>query len=191
MKSEFLIPKTDAENVQKIFNLYQAGIEHTDKLQRIKDPAIERIYQIGVRPKSGQVNDPDSLYSENVHNLAAIKSSMPNLIPEDNYGMLKPAATLHEWLFKRLCMDMKWLAKADEELMGTYLYGVNEEVKRFKMDIDLIKVKYPQLIDKISVKEFLDLNPEQKHYYIARLNAVTFDALTSFLNVIYAQWYPA
>ncbi len=49
MNADFLIPKNEIEHVDKIFFLCNESAKYIDKLKKLKDPAIENMYQNGVR----------------------------------------------------------------------------------------------------------------------------------------------
>ena len=186
MRQEFLIKKTDVYDREKILNFYDAAVNAVESLKKIRDPYIESLYQHGVRPKSGTLNNPESYLSEDdkIHHAMKNFEFWPKDLKHN-----KPLPTLYDWLFERFFLDLQLMKELNQnELLG-YIAILDQGAKDLETEVEMIGKKY-NLTSQSDVSKCIRDLPEGAFYFSGRMTFIASKALSGMLKVILTQWYP-
>ena len=181
----FRISQEEARDVDRVFSFYSEAVKSTFK--RVREPLIEDLFRNGIRPRSGASNDPDKLYTEYAHNIFLLKQALPGVLPNDK--TLSPPKTFYDWLFQRLCIDLKLMSQLSEEHFRTYIQVLDEGLEEAKKEINQGKGRYSLENIKALPKYFMELPTDARGYFVYVLDEVACETLSGIMKHIYLQWY--
>lgn len=184
------VPRQSANDKNVIREYLMTAIKHNDKIALICDPTLEQIYQQGGRPKSGSSNDPDDNYEEYKKYFPKQTDIASELLGQSLSDILKTPPRLLDWVFVRLCIDLKSLANSDKEYFEQYLWILDEGALKAAEEVDKLGKTYDLNPDLAFSPDFQELSPPEHGYFTAMLNKNVLYALAILLATIFEQWYP-
>ncbi len=193
--SNSVVPnKSEVADAKKVFEFYKLAVQEVDYLKQLKDEFYEGLFQYGARPRTGSLNNPDGLYTEVAHHVAILKSVIPEIVPEDNFGLVTPPKSLYEWVFVRFHLDLKMMSKQPKEAFMAYIAMLDEGAQEAAREGKELELEHGFKREAVLAESLHSLLPNRNvtrsHYFVTLLNQIVEECLRRMLWVVYLNWYP-